>query len=228
MGATFIFSPSLNRLCLALMSSHPTPLHFYFDFISPFGYFASLRVEALAAKHGRQVQWHAMLLGVSVMKVMGLKPLLDTPLKGDYTRREAERYMRRHHITLQRKVDDKMMDPRSAARAFYWIKEHKPSLLVAATQAIFNAYWVQGLDLSTPQSIAAIALPLDLVSSDLDRQLLLDGIESEQAGRLLRAAVEESMKLGVFGSPTIRIEHELFWGVQNFELLDDWLATGGW
>ena len=58
----------------------PAPLLFYFDFISPFGYFASLRVEALAARHGRTVDWHAMLLGVSVMKVMGLKPLLDTCL----------------------------------------------------------------------------------------------------------------------------------------------------
>ena len=27
-----------------------------------------------------------MLLGVAVMKVMGLKPLLETPLKGDYVR----------------------------------------------------------------------------------------------------------------------------------------------
>jgi 2-hydroxychromene-2-carboxylate isomerase len=105
------------------------PLDFYFDFISPFGYFASLRIEALATRHQRQVQWHAMLLGVSVMKVMGLKPLLETPLKGDYVRREAERYMRRHGLTLKRKVDDKMMDPRTAGRAFYWVKKYKPELL---------------------------------------------------------------------------------------------------
>ena len=62
------------------------PLQFHFDFISPYGYFASLRIEALAARHGRTVDWRAMLLGVSVMKVMGLKPLMDTPLKGDLHR----------------------------------------------------------------------------------------------------------------------------------------------
>ena len=38
------------------------PLHFYFDFISPFGYFASLRIEDIARHHGRTVDWHAMLL----------------------------------------------------------------------------------------------------------------------------------------------------------------------
>ena len=43
------------------------PLHFHFDFISPYGYFASLRIEAIAQRHGRTVEWHAMLLGVSVL-----------------------------------------------------------------------------------------------------------------------------------------------------------------
>jgi 2-hydroxychromene-2-carboxylate isomerase len=205
------------------MNTNPTPLHFYFDFISPFGYFASLRIEALAAKHGRQVEWHAMLLGVSVMKVMGLKPLLDTPLKGDYIRREAERYMRRHSLVLARKVDQKMMDPRAAGRAFYWVKQHQPESLVAVTHAIYDAYWAKGLDLSSAEAIAAIELPLTV-----EKQWLLSGIQSEEAGQMLRAGVDESIKLGVFGSPTVVVDGEIFWGVQNFELLDQWLEEGGW
>ncbi len=205
------------------MNTHPIPLHFYFDFISPFGYFAALRIEQLAAKHGRQVEWHAMLLGVSVMKVMGLKPLLDTPLKGDYIRREAERYMRRHSLVLKRKVDDKMMDPRNAGRAFYWIKKHKPELLVASVHAIYEAYWVQGLNLSNSELIAEIVSRLGV-----ETKWLIDGIESIEAGQMLRSGVDDSLKLGVFGSPTVLVDDELFWGVQSFELLDDWLATGGW
>jgi 2-hydroxychromene-2-carboxylate isomerase len=204
------------------MTTHPTPLHFYFDFISPFGYFASLRIEALAARHARPVQWHAMLLGVSVMKVMGLKPLFETPLKGDYVRREAERYMRRHDLVLKRKVDDKMMDPRSAARAFYWIKKYKPDYLAAATHAIYDAYWGQGLDLSAPDAVADIAF-----SRGIDRQWLFDGIQRDEAGLLLRAAVADSLRLGVFGSPTVLVDGELFWGVQNFGLMEEWLDAGG-
>lgn len=50
-----------------------SPLHFYFDFISPYGWLASERVEALASKHGRQVDWNVMLLGVSVLKVSTLR-----------------------------------------------------------------------------------------------------------------------------------------------------------
>jgi 2-hydroxychromene-2-carboxylate isomerase len=82
---------------------HHAPIDFYFDFISPYGYFASLQIEQLAAKHGRSLRWHSMLLGVSVLKVMGLKPLLETPLKGDYVRRDMPRQARRLGLALARR-----------------------------------------------------------------------------------------------------------------------------
>jgi 2-hydroxychromene-2-carboxylate isomerase len=199
------------------------PLHFYFDFISPFGYFASLRVEALAAKHDRRVEWHAMLLGVSVLKVMGLKPLLDTPLKGDYIRRDAKRYMRRHGLQLQRSLDAPVMDPRAAGRAFYWVKHYRPEFVSALVHAIYHAYWAQGRDLSTAQSLAAITLP-----AGIEAEWLRAGIDSDEAGQWLRGAVDASLKAGIFGSPTAVVDGEPFWGVETFDLLDEWLASGGW
>jgi 2-hydroxychromene-2-carboxylate isomerase len=46
------------------------PLAFYFDFISPYGYFASLRSRTGRAPWPH-VDWRPMLLGVAVLKVMG-------------------------------------------------------------------------------------------------------------------------------------------------------------
>ena len=152
-----------------------TSIDFYFDFISPFGYFASLRIDAIAAAHGRETEWHSMLLGVSVMKVMGLKPLLDTPLKGEYIRREVARYARRHCIRLARDPGDPMMDPRACARAFYWVKAATPGLEKALARALFAAYWLQGRDLSTPEAVAEIAAPAGFDPADL-----MAGIAGEQ------------------------------------------------
>jgi 2-hydroxychromene-2-carboxylate isomerase len=203
---------------------HPVePLHFYFDFISPFGYFASLRIEALAARHGRTVEWHAMLLGVSVLKVMGLKPLLDTPLKGDYIRRDAQRYVRRHGLQLQRDLDAPVMDSRAAGRAFCWVKQQRPALAAPFAHALYHAYWVLGQDLSTTDAIAAMPLP-----HGIDSAWLRQGMGSDGAAPLLRNAVDASLKAGVFGSPTVVVDGEPFWGVQTLELLDEWLAKGGW
>ena len=43
----------------------PRPIDFYFDFSSPYAYMASEWVDALAARHGRTVRWHAILLGAT-------------------------------------------------------------------------------------------------------------------------------------------------------------------
>ncbi len=199
------------------------PVRFYFDFISPFGYFASLRIDALAAKYGHEVEWHSMLLGVSVLKVMGLKPLLDTPLKGDYLRREIARYQRRHGIVMKRRPDDPVMDPRACGRAFHWTRKHHPAHAKPLARALLQRYWADGEDLSTAQAVVARGLP-----DGLDAAGLRAAIEGEASARLLRSAVEESLALGVFGSPTVVADGELFWGVESLATLEDWLARGGW
>ena len=199
------------------------PVDFYFDFISGYGYFASLRIEALAARHGRSVNWHCMLLGVSVMKVMGLKPLLETPLKGDYVLRDAPRYMRRHGLVLARQVNDPMMDPRPAARAFCWVKRHHAGLEAAFARAVFDRYWRLGRNLSATDELLTLASPLGL-----DEAALRQGIEGEESRTDLRDAVAAALERGVFGSPFIIIDGEPFWGSDRLELVDEWLSRGGW
>ena len=199
------------------------PIEFYFDFLSSYGYFASLRIEAIAARHGRAVRWHCMLLGVAVMKVMGLKPLLETPLKGDYVRLDFERYVRRHGLERARTVSDPMMDPRPAARAFCWVKRHHPGLEGGFAHAVFDRYWRLGKDLSRDDEIGALATPLGL-----DEAELIAGSESDEARTDLREAVAASLDRGVFGSPFVFVDGEPFWGSDRLEQVEDWLARGGW
>ena len=205
----------------------PSPLHFYFDFISPFGYFASLRIDALAARHGRTVQWHPMLLGVSVMKVMGLKPLLDTPLKGPYTARDVRRHARLHGITLGRALDAPMMNPLTAGRAFAWAQRHHPAAAKALAQAMLHAYWHDGIDLSEPAALLGIALPADVLAT-FSAASLVAATQSADAAQLLRDEVDASLKAGVFGSPSVVVDGEMFWGVDKLEQVETWLERGGW
>ena len=195
----------------------PAPLDFHFDFISPYGYFASLRIEELAARHGRQVRWHPMLLGVSVMKVMGLKPLLDTPLKGPYTERDVLRYAREHRVPMQRHPADPVMQPLACARAMAWTAAHRPEQAAEVAHRIYRACWGQGQDLSTPASLVPV----------LGAELA-DAAAGDEAARLLRTEVDDALAAGGFGSPTVRGDGEPFWGIDKFEQIDRWLATGGW
>lgn len=195
----------------------PAPLHLHLDFISPYGYFASLAIEDIAARHGREVAWHPMLLGVSVLKVMGLKPLMDTPLKGDYVDKDVRRYAREHGIPLQRQPRDAPMQPLACARALAWVNHHQPERAAALVHAVYGHCWGQGHELSTPESLAPV---------------LGEGIAraaaGEEAAALLRAEVQASLAQGVFGSPTVLVDGEAFWGVDKLAQLERWLQRGGW
>ncbi len=206
-----------------LRNPMPAPLHFHFDFISPYGYFASLQVEQLAARHGRTVEWRPMLLGVAVMKVMGLKPLLDTPLKGDYVRRDVLRHARKQGLHLGRDLNASVGNPLPAARAFYWVRQHHPELQAAMVHALYHAFWAEGKDLSTPEAVASIALPPGLLPAEVAA-----GVASDEASTLLRNAVSASIAAGVFGSPTLVVDGEPFWGFDRLGEAEEWLATGGW
>lgn len=198
-------------------------IDFYFDFISPFGYLASLRVDGLGERHGLAVHWHPILTGVTVLKVMGLKPLLETPLKGDYMRREIARYCRRHSIVLGRALDAPPMSPLPAGRTFAWLLRRAPDQARAFARAALDAYWLQGRDLSRAEEQHAAAraagVPHDIVASALT---------SGDASGMLREEVEAAMARGVFGSPFFLVDGEPFFGVDKIELIDEWLERGGW
>jgi 2-hydroxychromene-2-carboxylate isomerase len=202
------------------------PIDFYFDFISLYGYFASLRIEAIAARHGRSVNWHAMLLGVSVMKTMGLKPLLETPLKGDYVIHDCARYARRQKLELARQLTAPMMDPRPAARAFYWVRRHHAGNEGAFAHGVYDRYWRLGRDLADAAEIAAVAETTPALG--IDPGALRAGLDSEEARSDLRQGVAKSLERGVFGSPFILVDGEPFWGSDRLDLVDEWLARGGW
>jgi 2-hydroxychromene-2-carboxylate isomerase len=70
------------------------PIEFFFDFVSPYGWFAAERIGALARAHARAVAWRPLLLKVTVLQAMGLSPLLETPLKGAYIARDVARSAR--------------------------------------------------------------------------------------------------------------------------------------
>jgi len=96
----------------------PQPIDFYFDFTSPYGYLASTRIEAIASRHARDINWHPIVLGF-VFKITGSQPLVSIPLKGDYAKMDMERSARQHGIAYQM-PDNFPVGTVAAARASLW------------------------------------------------------------------------------------------------------------
>jgi 2-hydroxychromene-2-carboxylate isomerase len=185
-----------------------SPIDFYFDFSSPYGYLASHKIDALAAKHGRGVTWRAMLLGAA-FKVSGVQPLVNVPLKGEYSRRDFLRSARFYEVPF-RAPDQFPVSTVPACRAFYAAAEDKR---VALAKALFKAYFVDNVNIGEADNVLRIAGSLGL-KPDLNDQALKDKT---------RAEVEAAVARGVFGSPYIVVDGEPFWGIDRFEQLERWL-----
>ncbi|MDI1269413.1 MAG: DsbA family protein [Polaromonas sp.] len=205
------------------MTETKKPIQFYFDFISPFGYFASLRIDELARRYGREVEWNSMLLGVSVMKVMGLPPIIDLPLKGPYIVRDAKRYARRHGVSFERESAMPGARPLEAGRAYAWAKTVDPIRAKRLAAGLFESYFVNcsdiGDSLLVEQCISRAGLSVDAY-----RHQRWQGVPKA----LLEKNVEASLDNGVFGSPFFIVDGEPFFGLEKMPDLEDWLKTGGW
>lgn len=200
-------------------------IDFYFDFSSPYGYLASTRIEAIAAKHNRVVDWHPILLG-AVFKVSGQAPLTTYPLKGDYALMDFDRSAREHNIPFKQ-PETFPIGAVAACRACCWIKASTDAdtieCLTPFVHAVFRAYYVDGRNISDPDEILAIAQ-----SVGLDKDAMATGIADQSIKDALRISIEKAIELGVFGSPFMIIDNELFWGSDRLEQIDRWLARGGW
>lgn len=203
-------------------SSSSDRIDFYFDFISPYGYLAATQIEALAARHGRVVVWRPFLVGVTVTKIMGMKPLMETPLKRDYLRIDKPRMARLLGVPLTQ-PDMTGVNSVRASRAFLALAQHDPALARRFAWRILQRLWVQGQDITSAQAVAQEA---QAVGADVPA--LLAEIESPPGKQRLNAAVDEAVQAGVFGSPTFVVDGEPIWGVDRLWMLEHWLTHGSW
>jgi 2-hydroxychromene-2-carboxylate isomerase len=198
-----------------------TPIEFWFDFSSPYGYLASHRIDALAAKHGRAADWRPMLLGVAFRQV-GTAPLTSFPLKGEYSKRDFARSARFHDIDDFRMPSKFPIATQSAARIMLWIKQSDPELAKRVAKRLYRAYFFEDADISDPNRVAAIA-----AAEGVDAAQARAAADDPAVKDLLKRNVDEALARGVFGSPFVFVDGEPFWGLDRFDQIDRWLATGG-
>jgi 2-hydroxychromene-2-carboxylate isomerase len=197
------------------------PIDFYFDFSSPYGYFAASKIEDIAARHARTVTWRPILLG-AVFKVTGQQPLPTIPLKGDYAKHDLERTAKL--LNLPFKLPTKFpISTTSPARAFYHLNNRDPALAKRLALALFVAYFADDVDISSPENTAEIA-----AHAGVDRNEMVEALNDPAVKDRLRHEVDAAVALGVFGSPYIVVDGEPFWGSDRLDQVEKWLSTGGW
>ena len=197
-----------------------TDLDFYFDFSSPYGYFAAMRIDELAVKYGRKVRWHPVLLGV-VFKISGCAPLTTVPLKGEYSIHDFQRSARYHGIDFNFPSVFPIAS-QNAARAVLWLQANAGEDKARAfAKAVYRAFFVENKDISDLSNLQAV-----MAQEGLDVTELTEAINQPAIKEQLKQEVEHAVKRGVFGSPYIVVDGEPFWGFDRFDQLEETLKNG--
>ncbi len=197
------------------------PIDFFFDFSSPYGYFAAARIDSIAARHGRSVTWRPILLG-AVFKVTGQQPLPTIPLKGDYIRHDLVRSARLFRLPFKVPTTFPVAST-AACRAFYSATDANPELAKRFALAVYTAYFVHDRDISAPEVIVDVATQVGIAREDITRALNEPALRDR-----LRSEVEDAIARGVFGSPYFIVDDEAFWGSDRIDQVERWLSSGGW
>lgn len=197
------------------------PIEFYFEFASPYGYFASKLIDDIAARHGRTVDWRPIMLGAA-LKATGSQPNIAAPIKGVYFQRDVVRCGGFYGmpVTMPPAMP---MNSLAATRAFYWLQESDPAGAKALAQAIYDAHWRDGRDLAGVDAVAAVAAPLGV-----DVVALRAAVQEQRIKDKVKDVSMASLERGVFGSPFVIVDGEGFWGADRLDHVDRWLAEGGW
>src|SRR5918996_2109768 len=118
------------------------PIDFYFEFASPYGYLASTQIDAIGARHRREVRWLPIMLGAA-FKETGARPLTQTPLKGPYLLHDVPRFARLLGVPLT--LPPVMpMNSLAASRACLWLDETDAALAKRLAPTPLPPHWGEG------------------------------------------------------------------------------------
>ena len=197
------------------------PIDFWFDFSSPYGYLLAEKLDDVAAKHGRKVRWHPILLGV-IFQATGSRPPVDgNSPKAKYIFNDFDRSARFMGVPYN-PPSRFPLPTQNAARAYYWLHGQDCALARRFAKAVYRGFFVDDLDISSPETVLDIAAKIGV-----DRSSLETALQTPEIKARLKDECEQALAAGVFGSPHVIIDGEHFFGADRLPQIERWLETGG-
>ena len=192
-------------------------VEFFFDLGSPASYLAHTQLPDLCRETGATLVYRPMLLG-GVFQATGNASPAMIPAKGRYMIRDLARYAERYGVPM-RFNPHFPINTLTLMRLLVAVQLHQPERLDDALQALFQATWVDGVNMGDPVRVAEV-----LAAAGLDAAALQQQIGEPAVKEALKATTEEAVRRGVFGAPTCFVGDDMYFGQDRLEFVREALS----
>jgi 2-hydroxychromene-2-carboxylate isomerase len=191
-------------------------LEFFFDCSSPWTYLAFSRIHDLAARTGAQIGWRPILVGGvfnAVNQSVYQRRANPEPRQSTYSAKDMQDWARLSGIDIKWPPTIFPVKSVDAMRGAFVAMEH--DLLVPYAWSVFRAYWGADRDISDRSVLSECA-----TEAGLEPSAYLKRIDEPRIRGLLRETTEELIARGGFGSPTIFIGDDMYFGNDRLPLVE--------
>lgn len=192
-------------------------IDFYFDFASPYAWFAWKEFGRIARAHGRPVRYRPILLW-AVLQARAMPPPLEHEAKKSYLLHDMQRSARFLGVPF-RMPDAFPTSSHLPARLLLQLQQDGDARAVPFAEAVLGAYFEHNIDLRDTQALQRIGADLGI-----DPAWISAALSADAGKRLLQQANAEAVAAGVWGSPYMVAGGEAFFGADRLPQLDWFLA----
>jgi 2-hydroxychromene-2-carboxylate isomerase len=195
-------------------SSAMPPIRFFFDFISPYSYLAWTQVHALGDRVGRGVEPVPFFLA-GVLKALKTPAPVYNPPRARYMLKDCARKARVLGVPFAPPTSfpfNSLLALRLTAL------DLAPETRRALVDRLFALSWAEGSGVGERAVVATVAGNVGLPAA------LLDQAEGDTGKARVLANTDEALAAGAFGSPTLLVDGELFFGLDSFPTIEQFAS----
>lgn len=197
-----------------------TRVEFFYDYSSPWTYLAFTRIEELCRRRSAELVWRPMLVGGLFNTV---NPSVyearehPVPAKARYMFKDLHDWARLYEISMKFPPTIFPVNSVKALRGALVALEQ--GCISRYSARIFHAYFGEDRDISRDEVLRAI-----VVEVGLDPEAFFAAIATPAAKDRIRSNTDECAHRGGFGSPTIFLGDDMYFGNDRLVLVEAALA----
>jgi 2-hydroxychromene-2-carboxylate isomerase len=190
-------------------------IEFFFDCSSPWTYLAFHNIQSLAQELNEPIAWRPMLVGGifnSVNPSVYAMRENPVPAKWAYMLKDLQDWAAIAKLKILMPPKIFPINSVKAMRGCLWLEPQ--GKLVAFANAVFEAYWAREEDISQEAVLLQICQQIGV-----DGDQFLAGIAQREIKEQLKSNTEEAVRRGAFGSPTIYLGEDMYFGNDRLSLV---------